>query len=104
MFQIFNIDNQKLNITKCILKNPKLILIDSIFSFLNKHEKLKIFSVIKKYQLELISKLFTGSENINIESAFVYQVNAKLEEFVLYVPESDNSTKFTIGSCVTTKL
>lgn len=31
-------DNQKLNIIKCILKNPKLILIDSIFSFLNKHE------------------------------------------------------------------
>ena len=72
-------DNQKLNIIKCILKNPKLILIDSIFSFLNKHEKLKIFSMIKKYQLELnLTIIFT---TVNLEdilfSDSVYIINNK---------------------------
>ena len=70
---------EKLNIIKCILKNPKLILIDSIFSFLNKHEKLKIFSMIKKYQLELNLTIIYTTVNLEdvLFSDSVYIINNK---------------------------
>ena len=38
---------------KCIINNSKIILMDSVFSMLNKHEKLEFLSIIKKYQYEL---------------------------------------------------
>ena len=46
-------ESQKLKFIKCIINNSKIILIDSVFSLLNKHEKLEFLSIIKKYQYEL---------------------------------------------------
>ena len=46
-------ESQKLKFIKCIINNSKIILMDSVFSLLNKHEKLEFLSIIKKYQYEL---------------------------------------------------
>ena len=56
-----------------------MILIDSIFSFLNKHEKLKIFSIIKKYQLELNLTIIYTTVNLEdiLFSDSVYIINNK---------------------------
>ena len=79
LYDEVNKSTQSLNIIKCILKNPKLILIDSIFSFLNKHEKLKIFSMIKKYQLELNLTIIYTTVNLEdvLFSDSVYIINNK---------------------------
>lgn len=96
-------ENQKLNIIKSILKESKLILIDSIFSFLNKHEKLELFSIIKKYQIEfnltiiyttvnLDDTLFSDKifiihkKNINlVELEYIFK-NKKMKEEYINMP------------------
>ena len=98
-------ESQKLKFIKCIINNSKIILMDSVFSLLNKHEKLEFLSIIKKYQYELKLTIINNKqivcENIenvcksnyvkesNINIPLFYELNDKLK---LYDLTSDNVT------------
>ncbi len=43
---------QKLNLIKALLTNDKIILIDNIFSYMDKYSKIEFFGLLKKYQYE----------------------------------------------------
>lgn len=69
------LENLKLNLIKSIISKSKLILIDSALSFINEFERLKLLSILKKYQNMFNFTLIYTSVNMN-EALFFDKIYA----------------------------